>query len=138
MIELHSALSDTEFEKQFASGTLNPAIFSHEAHLRLAWIHLRRYGLETAIQNITHQLKSYTRAAGAADKYNETVTIAAIHAVNHFRKRSAATDFPNFISENSRLKTSFKDLMNAHYRTDIFRSASAKTSYLEPELLAFD
>ena len=137
-MEQHYTLSDAEFERQFASAELNPAVFSHEAHLRLAWIHLNRYGLETAIENITHQLRNYTKTVGAADKYNETVTIAAIHAVNHFRMRSAANDFMNFISENSRLKTNFKDLMNAHYRTDIFKSVSAKVSYLEPELLAFD
>ena len=137
-MEQHYIFSDAEFERQFASAELNPAVFSHEAHLRLAWIHLNRYGLETAIENITHQLRNYTKAVGAADKYHETVTIAAIHAVNHFRMRSAANDFMNFISENSRLKTNFKDLMNAHYPTDIFKSVSAKASYLEPELLAFD
>lgn len=137
-MELHYTLSDNQFEQLFASATLDPAVFSHEAHLRLAWIHLNRYGLETAIQNITGQLRNYTRAVGAADKYNETVTIAAIHAVNHFKKRSICTDFASFIAQNSRLKTNFRDLMNAHYQTDIFKSASAKATYLEPELLAFD
>jgi len=32
--------------------------FSHEAHLRLARIHITRYGIEKAVDNITRQLLS--------------------------------------------------------------------------------
>lgn len=134
----HYTLTDTQFEQQFADATLDPKLFTHEAHLRLAWIHLNRYGQENAIGNITHQLKSYTKAVGAADKYNETVTIAAIYAVQHFRIRSACPDFARFIRENDVLKTNFKALINTHYQTDIFQSAQASATFLEPELLPFD
>lgn len=134
----HNILTDAEFERQFAAATLDPAVFTHEAHLRLAWIHLTRYGLNQAIENITGQLKNYTRAVGAAAKYNETVTVAAIYAVSHFMIRSACKDFPSFIVENSQLKTRFKDLIFTHYRTDIFKSEHAKSNFLQPELLPFD
>ena len=137
-MENHYLLTDLAFERQFSEASLDPAIFSHEAHLRLAWIHLDRYGLTRAIENITRQLKIYTRAVGAADKYNETLTIAAIHAVHHFRIRTSCPDFQSFILENSVLKTSFKGLIETHYRTDIFTSPHAKTSFLEPELAPFD
>jgi hypothetical protein len=137
-MEKHYALTDSEFEQQFETAMLHPDIFTHEAHLRLAWVHLQLYGLEKALGNITSQLRNYTRAVGAADKYNETVTIAAIHAVHHFRIRSHHDEFENFIRENSQLKTNFKDLINTHYKTDIFKSTEAKKSFLEPELLPFD
>ena len=48
-MEPHYALSDPEFEKQFESAVLDPKFFSHEAHLRLAWIHVTKYGVERAI-----------------------------------------------------------------------------------------
>jgi len=134
----HYTLTDAQFEREFADAVLDPAVFTHEAHLRLAWIHLNKYGLETAIENIVQQLKRYTTAVGAADKYNETVTIAAVYAVQHFKIRSTHTDFATFLSENSQLKTNFKDLLHTHYQTDIFRSAHARTTFLEPELLPFD
>ena len=134
----HYTLTDAQFEREFADAVLDPAVFTHEAHLRLAWIHLNKYGLETAIENIVQQLKRYTTAVGAADKYNETVTIAAVYAVQHFKIRSTHTDFVAFLSENSQLKTNFKDLLHTHYQTDIFRSAHARTTFLEPELLPFD
>jgi hypothetical protein len=134
----HNSLTDSEFEQQFADAVLDPQIFTHEAHLRLAWIHLQRYGLERAIEHVTSQLKKYTRVVGAADKYNETVTIAAVYAVQHFRVRSACVDFASFMEENGVLTANFKGLLNTHYRTDIFRSAVAKVSFLEPELAPFD
>lgn len=137
-MEKHYELNDSIFEEQFAACTLDPALFSHEAHLRLAWIHLCKYGIDQAISNICLQIQRYAASLGAHDKYNETVTIAAIRAVYHFMLRSETDNFQDFIAENSRLKTSFKQLLNSHYRTDIFSSERAKKEYLEPELLPFD
>lgn len=137
-MENHYTLSDSEFEQQFASAKLNAALFSHEAHLRLAWIHIQHYGVDQAIMNICFQLKNFTQVVGAESKYNKTVTIAAIRAVDHSIRRSACDNFSDFITTHTRLKTNFRELMNAHYRTDIFKSEAAKHTYLEPELLPFD
>ncbi len=132
------SLSDTEFEHQFLACTLNPAEFSHEAHLRLAWIHIDRYGLEQAEKNIQTQLQNFVVHAGAADKYNTTLTLAAIKAVAHFMRKAKSTTFLDFIAEVPRLKYNFKELMACHYSFDIFTSATARGEYLEPDLLPFD
>ena len=137
-MEKHFELSDTGFELQFCNGTMDPAIFTHEAHLRLAWIHVRNYGVEKAIQNITVQLLNFVQVAGAAGKYNKTLTIAAIKAVSHFISKSGADNFYDFIHEFPRLKYNFKDLMAFHYQQDIYQSEKAKTTWLEPDLLPFD
>ncbi len=134
----HNQLSDSEFEILFSACALSPALFSHEAHLRLAWIHIRKYGLDKAIGNITMQLQDFVEALGARDKYNETVTVAAIRAVYHFMLKSNTTTFAQFITENPQLKHNFKELLNSHYKTNIFSSHEAKRGYLEPELLPFD
>lgn len=137
-MEKHYELSDTEFEKQFSSCTLDSNVFSHEAHLRLAWIHINKYGVDRAVENITSQLQHFVGSLGASDKYNHTVTIAAIKAVYHFVLKSSTTDFRSFISENPRLKNNFRELLSYHYSTDIFKSEKAKKDYLIPELLPFD
>ncbi|MEO8110092.1 MAG: hypothetical protein ABI594_08675 [Ginsengibacter sp.] len=80
-MEQHFTLTDNEFEKQFQNCLLDPAIFTHEAHLRLAWIHIRKYGADIAIGNIRLQLQNFVDNLGARNKYNETVTIAAVKAV---------------------------------------------------------
>ncbi len=131
-------ITDDEFERQFENCLIDPAMFTHEAHLRLAWIHIEKYGVKKAITNICFQLKRFVEFLGAADKYNETVTIAAIRAVYHFKLKTDASTFSEFIKENPRLKNNFKELLAHHYVTDIFNSQKAKTQYLEPEILPFD
>lgn len=137
-MEKHFNLTDTEFEEQFENGSLDPALFCHEAHLRLAWIHLKKYGKEKAVQNICSQLVNYVNMLGASGKYNKTLTVAAINAVYHFMQRSGADNFEKFIAEFPRLKYNFKDLMAAHYKKDIYTSALAKKEFLQPDLLPFD
>ena len=136
-MDSHLELSDECFEEQFQNCTLDPALFNHEAHLRLAWIHVRKYGAEKAIENITSQLFSFVVSVGAMQKYNKTITIAAIRAVNHFINKSDADNFADFIQDCPRLKYNFKELMSYHYRVDIFKSELAKSQYLEPDLLPF-
>lgn len=137
-MEAHANLSDGEFETQFRNATFPPEWFSHEAHLRLAWIHIRNYGLEAAIDNICSQLVTYVEALGARDKYNKTLTIAAIRAVYHFMRKAKSDTFPDLMAEFPRLKYNFKELIFAHYGVDIFQLETAKHEYLEPDLLPFD
>ncbi len=134
----HFELTDTEFEEQFSTCSLDPKLFSHEAHLRLAWIHIKKYGIGSAIENVTTQLQRFVESLGARDKYNMTVTVSAVRAVYHFMLKSNANSFENFISANQRLKNNFKELLYSHYKTDIFNSEKAKREYLHPELLPFD
>ncbi len=137
-MERHFELNDTTFAHQFANRTLNPELFSHEAHLRLAWIHIKNEGIDTAIDNICNQLVAFVEAVGASDKYNKTLTIAAIRAVYHFMLKSESTNFESFITEFPRLKYHFKELLGFHYAIDIYNYPLAKQEYLEPDLLPFD
>lgn len=134
----HFQLTDAAFEEQFVACTLDSSLFSHEAHLRLAWIHIKNYGPAAAIENVCTQLVQYTKSLGAENKYNKTLTVAAVKAVYHFIQKSASDDFAGFIAEFPRLKFNFKELMAAHYQPDIFSSKQAKKEFLEPDLLPFD
>ena len=136
-MEKHTTLSDSQFENQFRSCELSPDYLSHEAHLRLAWIHIKKYGIAQAEKNIQEQLKAYVESIGARDKYNITLTVAAIKAVYHFMLKTGADNFKDFIADFPRLKFNFKDLMDCHYGFDIFNSSKAKAIYLEPDVLPF-
>lgn len=135
--EGHFNLVDEEFENQFANSSLDSKLFSHEAHIRLAWIHIKQYGVNKAIDNIRNQLQNYVKHLGVTDKYNETLTIASIKTVNHFMQKSDFETFDEFITNNEKLKTNFRDIIAQHYGFDIFQSLEAKKRYLEPDLLEF-
>ena len=138
MNESHRLLSDAQFEQSFELKLLPAESFTHEAHLRLAWIHISKYGLTEAIGNVCLQISEYAQSLGFPDKFNMTVTVAAVKAVYHFMNRSQSNDFYELIEEFPGLKTNFKGLMHSHYAFDIFKSAKAKKEFLEPDLLPFD
>ena len=133
----HTELSDAAFEEQFRDGHLDPVLFNHEAHLRLAWIHIKKYGEEQAVGNICTQLIAFTKRIGAKDIFNKTLTVAAVKIVSHFYHKSAVDNFHGFITEFPRLKNNFRELLSSHYKIDIFTSKRAKHEYLEPDLMPF-
>jgi hypothetical protein len=134
----HFELTDQEFEQKFEDLLFEPELFTHEAHLRLAWIHIRNYGIDQAIEHIRIQLLRFVDKLGARSKYNETVTVAGIRAVYHFMLQSKTENFRDFMNENSDLKKNFKELLSSHYQTDIFKSVLARLKYISPELVPFD
>jgi len=137
-MEKHNTLSDATFEKQFEHCQLPQQLFTHEAHLRLVWIHIKQYGYDKTLITVPNQLRAYVSSLGAQEKYNITLTMAAIKAVYHFMMKSNAVDFSGFISEFPQLKYEFKTLIQTHYSLDIFNDVSAKRKFLRPDLLPFD
>jgi len=86
-MEKHFNLSDIEFKKQFLKCELSPADFTHEAHLRLAWLFIDKYGIRNAENKIQSSLKKFVEFSRAKDKYNVTLTVAATKAVHHFKSK---------------------------------------------------
>ncbi|MEO9483606.1 MAG: hypothetical protein ABJG47_09185 [Ekhidna sp.] len=136
-IKDHYQYTDEEFERQFESFKLKPGLFSHEAHLRLAYLHIRKYGREQAEINMCDQIKGYAESLGVFDKFNKTVTIASVKAMDHFMQKATSADFPGLMREFPRLLTNFKDLLAQHYGFNVFADKRAKAEYVEPDLLPF-
>lgn len=135
--EDHFALTDQEFEDQFRDLTLDPILFTHSAHLRLAWIHITKYGADLSLETIRHQLSNFVQHVGAEDKYHDTVTIAAIKAVNHFVRKSNSKTFKAFLREFPALENNLIGLIGSHYSYDVLTSQEAKRSYQEPDVQPF-
>lgn len=137
-MEAHFDLSDKEFARQFANCTLNPQYFTHQAHLRLAWIHIIQYGINKAIENITGQISHFATSNGDTEKYHETITVAAVRTVYHFMLKSEANDFQQLLKEYPRLYTSFQSLLGSHYSDNILYSKHAKQNFIPPDLMPYD
>ena len=137
-MERHWKISDTEFEEQFTSNKFRPLWFTHEAHLRLAWIYVIKYGKEIAFDKYSKQLKAFADKYNADGKYNATVTFASIQIMNHYIENSDAYDFQDFINEFSQLKTNFKEIISTYYSDDVFTSKDAKQHILQPDLKPFN
>ena len=134
----HRSLTDDQFLYQLQTATLDAALFTHEAHLRLAWVQLQHHEKDIAIAQTCALIKSYVQVLGASDKFNQTLTVAAVEAVSHFMHKRETKSFENFIAANPELSTNFKGLLQTHYSFDIFSSNSAKSNYIAPDLVPFD
>lgn len=130
-------ISDQQFEEQFQDLSLDPQLFNHEGHLRLAWIHLNKYGLEQAIQNLCDQIRKFATHHGAPDKYHCTLTVAAVKTMHHFMQKTDSSSFEDLIETFPRIKYNFKDLIDAHYGFNILASAEAKKEFIEPDLIPY-
>lgn len=137
-IKSHLELTDDAIEQEFENFTLKPVLFSHEAHIRLAYIHIKKYGRAQAEKNMCEQIKGYAASLGATEKFNKTVTIASIKVVDHFMQKSKSTDFQGLIKEFPGIITDFRGLLLRHYGYNVFADKRAKQEYLEPDLVPFD
>ena len=137
MTEKHHLLTNDELEDKFSTCDVPAVLFTHEAHLRLSYIHITKYGLNQAIINLTKQIADCDNKYGDGTKFNKTLTVASSKVVHHFIKKAKANDFNSFILEFPSLKDDFMGLIKTHYELDIFNDQKAKQEYLEPDLLAF-
>lgn len=136
IVKTHWNLSDDEFENQFEMLKFKPGMFSHEAHLRLAYIHITRYGQEQAEQNMCKQIKAFA-ALHNGNGFNLTVTIAAVKTLAHFMQRTTGNSFKELIQEFPRLISNFKDILSQHYGFNVFADNRAKKEFVAPDLLPF-
>jgi len=138
IIKDHSQLSDQEYELQFQRSQFKPRLFSHEAHLRLAHIHIIKYGTEKAEANMVSQIKAFADYYGASEKFNKTVTIASVRIMSHFIRKATSKSFDDLIKEFPKLKGNFKEILRQHYSFNVFSDPEAKKEFLLPDLLPFE
>ncbi len=133
----HSELSDEAFELQFASGVFPASLFIHEAHLRLGFIHIKKYGIEKAIEQVSQQIQQLVISIGAQEKYHHTVTIAALHILNHYIRKNPEAPFQQLLASEPQLLADFKSILNKHYSESILASPEARHQYFPPDLTSF-
>lgn len=86
---------------------------------------------------MVNQIKAFADYYGASDKFNKTVTVAAVKTMNHFIEKSGSNDFFDLLEEFPRLSTNFKDLLKKHYSFNVFSDPKAKEEFILPDLLSF-
>ena len=113
-------ITDDEFEAKFADSSLKPVYFKHHlGHLRLTWIHISKYGVDQAIENICRQIRAYDKTWGNGDKYDHTLTIAAVKLVGEYMDRNPGTNVESFVETWPELSTDFIPLLKARFGDDL-------------------
>ena len=120
-------LSDEEFLKAFHSCRLLNSEFHHADHLRLAWLHLEREPLETALVYVRAGIQKFAAHYGAAHLYHETITTAWVRLLATHHEKS----FAEFLWENeARLS---RELLHRFWTPEVLAREEARARWIAPD-----
>lgn len=125
--------ADRRFRDDFEAFAMAPAEFTHEAHVRLAYVYLAELDVEAAVQRMRESLLGFIEHNGIPlSKFHETLTRAWVLAVRHFMSRSSSASASDFIAGNPELLDS--RIMLTHYSASVLFSEDARGAFVEPDL----
>ena len=130
-------MNDAEFVAAFDECTRPKTEFTHEGHLRLAWLTLRATpNFDAALDLFRARLQRYAASIGKPGVYHETLTVLWLRLVAHARAQSPAAQdsFDEFLARNVWLR----DRANPakHYSAERLESITARRSFVEADLQA--
>lgn len=117
----------------FLAGTLDPSRFSHADHVRLTYLLLLERPLPETMIALRDGLARLTTAAGAPEKYHETITFAFAALVNERMSASTAVSWEAFAAENPDLLTWGEgSVLDRLYTGGALSDPEAKRTFLLP------
>ena len=123
---------DEAFVAAFDSGRIANQNFHHRDHLRLAWIQIRRLGLERASEAVTSGIRDFATRHGSADRYHDTMTRFWLRAVGIGLDRHPDLTFDELLSVEPHLLD--KGLPFHHWSRETMASDSARRQWVEPDV----
>lgn len=134
-MEQHYQLSDQDFIRAFQECTIDPSWFTHEAHLRLAYLYVVTWGAKQAAIRICEGISRFDRVFGSGEKFHRTITMASVGIINHFIRKSGATDFQSLIVQYPVLVNDFRRLLFTHYSKELINTPESRHKYQMPDLV---
>lgn len=129
----HVTNSDAEFLQAFEACTLPAGRWTHEAHVRMAWLCLGQASYPEAVARIRAGIRRYNeKVLDKLPEYHETVTLA-------FARLIAARSRPQeswktFIARNVDLLARDPPALGFYYSRSLLMSESARRQFVEPDL----
>lgn len=129
-----SSIDDETFLVRFHDLSLDPALFDHRGHLRLAWLVLQRDDVDIAIEKVAGGIRAYAESQGARTKYHATITDAIVRIMARRIDRMGSRNFEAFLVANSDLVDNAFELLCRHFSHPLLLSDAARLGVLEPDL----
>jgi hypothetical protein len=125
------SMTDEEFARAFERGEVAATAFGHDAHVRLAWVYLRESeSFDAAVARIRDGIKRFAAAAGASQKYHETITILWMQLLDEARGRVGDCTFAELLERCPELAD--KDLPLRYYPRERLFSDEARERWVPP------
>jgi hypothetical protein len=128
----NSSLTDAEFLRLFESATLPKKQWTHEAHLRMAYLYLRQTpNIDALLPCIRERIQAYNLAQSNKNGYHETITVAFLHIVQARMRSGNAQTFLVFKAENPGIFQS--TYLGRHYSEAILFAPEARLTFIPPD-----
>lgn len=125
---------DLALLRDFEAGTIPLEAWTHEAHVRVAWLYLRRLG-PGALDKMRAGLQAFLVAKGIdPGRYNETVTACYLRLIQDAMGRHPGRDWDGFRQAHPDLFDRERPPTLRHYRKETLLSDEAKARFVEPDL----
>jgi hypothetical protein len=133
-------MTDDAFLAAFEDLTLPFDLWTHRAHVTVAYLYLQRHPFEVALSKMRSGVKAFNARhhvpEGATSGYNETTTHAFLHLIAATMQAYAAThpttDADSFCDMHPQLMT--KHALRLFYSPQRRMHPLAKTQFVEPDL----
>lgn len=125
-------MTDDEFLAALEGAAPPAGSFDHAAHVRAAYLYLKRSGFIDGMAAFRASLLAYATRHGAAGKYHETITVAFL-AIIHERMHDGQSGegWPEFAARNPDLFA--RDFLERYYRRETLASPRARAVFLLEE-----
>jgi hypothetical protein len=133
-VRADSASIEDELVQAFDNLTLDPARFSHRAHLNVAWRYLQRDGFPLGAVKFREQLLRYIESVGAHGKYHETITWAYIVLLNEQLSLGGdpSETFDELVARRPDLLDHRNGAIAACYTPEALASPAARRTFILP------
>lgn len=124
-------MDDQKFLDDFEDGRFAAESFTHQAHIRLAYLYLSRGPFLEACIAMRDSLQEFSARIGKRGLYHETITIAFMSIVNERMSRHPDDGWRQLIAAYPELCD--KDILTRYLAPDILNSPKARTALLLSE-----
>ncbi len=115
----------------FEAQEIDVAVFHHAEHVRVAFDLLRKYEFIDAAATYAKGIRTLAENAGAADKFNLTITYAFMSLIAERMATAPACGFDDFVTLNPDLMS--KEILGQWYTADRLHSQTARSVFLLPK-----
>ena len=124
--------ADEQFLEAFEAGQIANQDFHHRDHLRLAWIQIRRLGVERAADAVANGIRRFAAHHGHGNRYHETMTRFWVRVVGMAIELHPALAFDELLAMEPHLLD--KNLPLRHWSRERMGSDEARQQWVEPDL----
>ncbi len=129
-------MTDDEFLEAFEECRIPKEFWTHEAHVRMAWLYLRRRPLDEVIPFVRLAIQRYNASLGNTEGYHETITLAYLILIDaRIDRGSSEQTFAAFSRAFPSLLDRNLSVLLEHHSHDLLFSSEAIRGFVEPDLV---